>query len=218
MSESIQGTGENWTGNFAELIAEGTPTPGGGSVSAHSGLLAAALGRMMCNITIGKKKYADVEPRLKEINSELEQLAARLEALVYEDAKSFEAVLAAYRLPKGSEDEMAARDEAVARAGREAIYTPYETAQRSFKVLKLLSELGGIGNQNALSDVTVGAQLALVAVKGALYNVGVNLAMLKDEKEADGLRESMSDLLEQSKSLAVQLESKMLSGFEALRT
>jgi len=213
MGEPFQESGEKWTGNFAELISEGTPTPGGGSVSAHSGMLAAALGRMMCNITIGKKKYVDVEARLKEINSELERLAARLEALIYEDARSFEAVLAAYRLPKESEDEKAARDEAVARAGRDATYTPYETAQRSFKVLKLLAELGDIGNQNALSDVTVGAQLALVAVKGALYNVGVNLGMLKDEREADGLRESMSDLLEQSKSLAVRLESKMLSGF-----
>ncbi|HYP26404.1 MAG TPA: cyclodeaminase/cyclohydrolase family protein [Blastocatellia bacterium] len=212
MSEPLQSAREDWTGTFAERIAEGTPTPGGGSVSAHSGRLAAALGQMMCNISIGKKKYADAEPRLREINSELEQLGARLEALVYEDAESFEAVLSAYRLPKESEGEKAARDEAVARAGREATYTPYETAQRSFKVLKLLAELGEIGNQNALSDVSVGAQLALTAIKGALYNVAANLSMLKDEKEVNGLRESMSDLLEQSKSMAGQLESKMLSG------
>jgi formiminotetrahydrofolate cyclodeaminase len=212
MSEPSQGARENWTGRFAERVAEGTPTPGGGSVSAHSGRLAAALGQMMCNISIGKKKYADAEPRLKEINSELERLGARLESLIYEDAESFEAVLAAYRLPKESESEKAARDEAVARAGRAAIYTPYETAQSSFKVLKLLAELGEIGNQNALSDVSVGAQLALTAVKGALYNVAANLGMLRDEQEANGLREGMSDLLEQSKGMAGRLESKMLSG------
>jgi formiminotetrahydrofolate cyclodeaminase len=209
MSDSSEGTRASWTGSFAELIAAPTPTPGGGSVSAHSGMLAAALGRMVCNISIGKKKYVDAEPRLKEINSELEHLGARLDALIYEDAESFEAVLAAYRLPKEGEDEKAARDEAVSRAGREAIYTPYETAQRSFEVLKLLVELAEIGNQNALSDVSVGAQLALVAVKGALYNVEVNLGMLKDEKEAAGLRESMSGLLEQAESMARQLDSRM---------
>ena len=70
-------------------------------------------------------------------------------------------------------------------------------------------ELADIGNQNALSDVSVGAQLALVAVKGALYNVEVNLGMLKDEKEAAGLRESMSGLLEQAESMARQLDSRM---------
>jgi len=212
MSDSFGGARPNWTGTFAELVEAGTPTPGGGSVAAHSGRLAAALGRMMCNITIGKKKYADVEPRLREINSELERLSARLEALVYEDSESFEAVLAAYRLPKEAGDEKAARDEAVSVAGRGAIYTPYETAQRSFEVLKLLVELGEIGNQNALSDITVGAQLALVAVQGALYNVSVNLGMLKDEGEASGLRRSMADLIGQSKGMARQLESKMMAG------
>ena len=121
MSDSSESTRASWTGSFAELIAAPTPTPGGGSVSAHSGMLAAALGRMVCNISIGKKKYVDAEPRLKEINSELEHLGARLDALIYEDAESFEAVLAAYRLPREGEDEKAARDEAVSRAGREAI-------------------------------------------------------------------------------------------------
>ena len=77
-------------GGFAELVAEGTPTPGGGSVAAHSGMLAAALGRMVCNITIGKPKYAAVEDRLKQINAELEQLGARLRELIVEDAASFE--------------------------------------------------------------------------------------------------------------------------------
>ncbi|HVF92526.1 MAG TPA: cyclodeaminase/cyclohydrolase family protein [Blastocatellia bacterium] len=212
MADPFDGARANWTGTFAELVEAGTPTPGGGSVAAYSGRLAAALGRMMCNITIGKKKYVDVEPRLREINSELERLSARLEALVYEDAESFEAVLAAYRLPKEDGDEKAARDEAVSVAGRRAIYTPYETARSSFEVLKLLAELGEIGNQNALSDVTVGAQLALVAVQGALYNVAANLGMLKDEEEASGLRQGMTELVEQSKGMARQLESKMMAG------
>src|SRR6266478_4818776 len=101
-----QSTGlSNSVGNFAELVAASTPTPGGGSVAAYCGVLAASLGQMVCNLTIGKQKYAEAGPRLLEIKSQLEQLSSRMRELIAEDAASFEAVLRAYRLPKETEDQ-----------------------------------------------------------------------------------------------------------------
>ena len=198
-------------GNFSELVAAATPTPGGGSVAAHAAELAASLGQMICNISIGKKKYLDVEPRLVEIKGELERLGARLRELVSIDAESFEAVLAAYRLPKETTDEQAARKEAVRSAGRAAVYTPLETAERASEVLGLLAEVGKIGNQNAFSDVTVGAQLASLVVRGAFYNVGVNLEMLEDAEEAGRLRQLMTEMIESARKTADQIEAEMMT-------
>ena len=199
------------TGNFAELVAAGTPTPGGGSVAAHAGALAAALGRMMCNLTIGKPKYAEAESRINEIKSELEGLEARLKHLIDEDAASFENVLAAYRMPKQTEEEKAARSNQIEAAGRGAAYTPYDTAQRAFEVLKLLAELKDTGNQNALPDLTMAARLAETAIRGASYNIIANLSMFSDSEEAERLRGQINGLIEDAKKIAEEMESHTLS-------
>src|SRR4029078_76798 len=177
--------------SFAELVAAATPTPGGGSVAAYCGVLAASLGQMVCNLTIGKPKYAAAEPRLREVKTELEQLSARLRELIGEDAASFEAVLLAYRLPKETDDQKAERAEQIQIATRGAVDVPLETAQRGYQVLMLLRELADIGNPNALSDVAVGAQLANVAVNGASYNVSVNLDSIDDRQSGEQTREEM---------------------------
>jgi formiminotetrahydrofolate cyclodeaminase len=181
------------TGSFADLVAEGTPAPGGGSVAAYCGVLAASLGQMVCNLTIGKKKYEQVEARVGEIRDELERLSGRLRQLITEDAASFDRVLAAYRLPKETDEQKAARALQIEIAGRGAARTPLETAERSREVLLLLGELSKIGNQNALSDARVGIQLALAAINGARYNVEANLSMLP-EPEAAEIRNSLASL------------------------
>jgi formiminotetrahydrofolate cyclodeaminase len=192
-------------GLFPDLVAAGTPTPGGGSVAAQSGALGASLGQMMCNITIGKKKFAEAEPRLKEIRDELERLGARLRELIAEDSESFEAVLRAYRLPKENED----RDAQIESAMRGAVDVPFETAERSFQVLKHLRELADIGNPNALSDVAVGALLAQAAVKGASYNVYVNLGSLSDREMADLVGRKMKGLIDDARAVAEEIEAKI---------
>ncbi len=196
-------------GNFSELVAAGTPAPGGGSVAAYCGVLAASLGQMVCNLTIGKQKYAAAEPRLREIRSELERLGARLRELITEDAASFEAVLQAYRLPKESDEQKAHRAAQIQIALRGAIDVPGETARRGFDVLKLLRELADIGNANALSDVAVGAQLAQTAVRGASYNVGVNLDSISDREAAARTREQIKSMIEQSRTIAEEVEAKL---------
>ena len=199
----------NSLGAFAELVAAGTPAPGGGSVSAYCGVLAASLGEMVCNLTIGKQKYAAAEPRLTEIRSELERLGARLRELIAEDAASFEAVLQAYRLPKDTDEQKAHRAAQIQIALRGAVDVPVETAQRGFGVLKLLGELADIGNPNALSDVAVGAQLAQTAIRGASYNVGVNLDSISDREAADQTRQQLMGMIEESKTIAEQVEVKL---------
>ena len=199
----------NSIGNFTELVAAGTPAPGGGSVAAYCGLLAASLGQMVCNLTIGKQKYAEAEPRLRAIRSEFERLGARLRELIAEDAASFEAVLEAYRLPKESDEQKAERAAQIQIALRGAVDVPVETAQRGFDIVRLLGELADIGNPNALSDVAVGARLAQVAIRGASYNISVNLDSISDRVAADKTREQMKGMIDQSKTIAEQVEAKL---------
>jgi len=196
-------------GNFAELVADGTPAPGGGSVAAYCGVLAASLGQMVCNLTIGKPKYAEAELRLTGIKSELEHLGARLRELVAEDAASFEAVLQAYRLQKDTDEQKKHRAAQIQLALSGAIAVPAETAQCGFVTLKLLRELADLGNANALSDVAVGAQLAQTAIRGASYNVGVNLTSITDLEAADKTRKQMKGMIEQSEVLAREVEERL---------
>ncbi|HEU4389530.1 MAG TPA: glutamate formimidoyltransferase, partial [Blastocatellia bacterium] len=128
-------------GEFEELVAAGTPTPGGGSVAAYGAALAAALGRLMCNITVGKSKYASAEPRAREINATLANIQADFRSLIDKDAASFEAVLAAYRLPKQTGEEKKTRSDEVDRAQRVAVAIPLELARKAVDTLSLLVEL-----------------------------------------------------------------------------
>ena len=195
-------------GCFAELVAAGTAAPGGGSVAAHSGMMAAALGRMVCNLTIGKPKFAEVEPRMTELRDELERLGRRLRELIAEDAASFDAVLAAYRAPKETDEQKASRTERIQAAIGIAVSVPLETAERSFQVLKILREIAESGNPNAISDVAVGSRLAEVAIKGAGYNVAANLGTMKDLDKSREADERMKTLIGQAETIASEVESK----------
>jgi glutamate formiminotransferase / formiminotetrahydrofolate cyclodeaminase len=197
------------TGTFAEMVAADTPVPGGGSVAAHSGMLAASLGRMVCNLTLGKKRYAEVEGRINEIKAQLEDRGLRLRELIIEDAESFAAVMQAMKLPKESEAEKAARAQQINEATRGAIFVPMKTAGVSLEVLQLLAELAAIGNQNALSDAAVGGQLANTAVKGAFYNVLINLSSLTDHEEAAEFRQQIDKIVEEARQAAAEIEAKM---------
>ena len=199
----------NSIGTFADLVAEGTPSPGGGSVSAYCGVLAASLGQMVCNLTIGKKKYAESEARLLIIKPDLERLSARLRELITEDAASFEAVLGAYRLPKETDEQRVVRTETIQRALKNAVEVPLQTAELSLEVLMLLREIAEIGNSNALSDVAVGAQLAQTAVRGASYNIAVNLDSISNPEFVSATRRKMDELIDQSRTMTDQVEARI---------
>ena len=198
-------------GDFEELVAAGTPTPGGGSVAAYAAALAAALGRLMCNITIGKSKYASAEPRVREINAVLGELQPVFRSLIDKDAASFEAVLAAYRLPKQNEEEKKARSEEVGRALRGAATTPLDLARTAVRALALLAELAGIGNQNALPDLAVGGRLLELAVRGAYYNITVNLGSISDQDFRNEAEAEIKGLLAQAKVHSDKIEQAFLA-------
>jgi glutamate formiminotransferase/formiminotetrahydrofolate cyclodeaminase len=194
-------------GDFPDLVAEGTPAPGGGSVAAHCGMLAAALGEMMSNLTLGKKKFREVEPQINDLLPQLMTLRNSLQQAIEEDAQSFNEVLAAMKLPKTTPEEQDLRAVAIQAATKQAIAIPLRTAQESFAVLERLHQLAQIGNPNVLTDISVGAQLALVAMRGAYYNVLVNLAGITDTEFVQYTQAQAEALLQRGEPLAQQTEA-----------
>jgi len=193
-------------GSFPELVASDAPTPGGGSVAAFAGSLAAALGQMVCNLTIGKKKYAEVEPEAKAIFEELSPLAESLTRAIDEDAESFDRVMLAFKLPKATDAEKSVRAAAIEEATKGAAAVPMRTAEIALRVLESLSRLAEIGNKNAFSDIAVGAQMAQTAVRGAFYNIAINLGSLKDESFKTEYRARGGALVKQAEELASTIE------------
>jgi len=168
---------------WIDELAGGSPTPGGGSAAALAGTLAAALVAMVARLTIGRKAYAGVEGRAKEILAEAERLRGELRHLVDEDALVYAGVSKAYKIPKDDPGRLAAVDAALLEAAR----TPAEVARDAARVLELAVEIGTIGNKNATSDANVAAGLAKAAVAGAIENVRVNVAGMSDKTKGQGL-------------------------------
>jgi len=161
---------------WLDELAGGAPTPGGGSAAALAGSIAAALVAMVARLTIGKKAYAQVDARAREILAEAERLRAELRRLVDEDAAAYGHVSAAYKIPKDDPRRVPAVDDALLVAAR----TPAEVAQRAERVLRLAKEIEEIGNKNAVSDARVAGMLARTAIDGARENVKVNVAAMSD--------------------------------------
>ena len=166
---------------FLEKTASGTPVPGGGSVSALSAALGAGLAEMVANLTIAKKGYEAVENEMKEIAEALQNLRKKLVAEVDKDANAYRDVLAAFKLPKDTEQEKEQRAEAIQGAMKNAARIPLGVAYDALQVMDLAEKAIRNGNRNAVSDGAVGTMMARTAVLGALYNVKINLVSVKDD-------------------------------------
>jgi len=177
-----------------EALAEATPTPGGGTASALAGATAAALVEMVCGLTIGRERFAAVQEEVHRARERAMTLRARLMALAEEDAAAFSALSAAYRLPKGTDEERAARAEAIQQALRAATEVPLRTAEAAAEVARLACLLVEKGNPNAASDAGVAALLAEAATQGASLNVCTNLQGLRDADFARRAREHVAAL------------------------
>jgi glutamate formiminotransferase / formiminotetrahydrofolate cyclodeaminase len=180
---------------FTAAVASAAPTPGGGSVAAHVGTLAAALTQMVAGLTVGKPKFAAVDAEMRAVLGESSALAAKLSDLVTRDADSYAAVSAAYKMPKEPEAAAAARREAIAQALMGAARVPLETAQICLRVAQLAATAASQGNPNAVSDAGVAALLAEAACRGAAYNVRINVAALTDPAMGHGLAEEAERLV-----------------------
>jgi formiminotetrahydrofolate cyclodeaminase len=166
---------------FLAQVAASTATPGGGSVSALAGALSVALSRMVAGLARGKKGYEAVEGELAEIETRGRAIQERLEALVEEDSRAYEDVIAAMRLPKGSEPEKEARVVAMQAAYRRATEVPLETMERCVEALELAEAAVKKGNRSATTDAAMAILLAESAIRGASLNCAVNLASIRDE-------------------------------------
>lgn len=194
--------GETVSG-FVASVASSAPVPGGGSVVAHAGSLAAALAEMVAGLTIGRKKYVAVDAEMKELAASAVALGARLSALVEEDADSYALVSSAYKLPKDTPQQVTARDAAIQAALTKAAQVPLETARACVAVAKLAATCAQKGNSNAVSDAGVAALLAEAACKGAAYNVRINVASMKDPQSGKALAAEAAALVHDCASAAI---------------
>ena len=164
---------------FLERLSANTPTPGGGSASALAGTLSASLILMAAGLSLKKGKMKERE--LRGIKKAVSGIQKRLFRAIEEDARSYEAVLKAFHLPKGTEKQRRVRSKAIRQAYRKATITPQLVCQQSIELLEYSDMLILKGNPNALSDVGVAAFLADTALKGGLLNIGINLGPVRDQ-------------------------------------
>jgi glutamate formiminotransferase/formiminotetrahydrofolate cyclodeaminase len=191
-------TGGETLGAFVASIASSAPVPGGGSVAAHAGALAAALAQMVAGLTIGRKKYAAVESEMKEVALHAAALVGELSALVARDAAAYSMVTAAYKLPGETPADAVRKKEAITAALLGAAEVPLQTALACVRVLDLAVTVATKGNPNAVSDAGVAALLAEAACRGAVYNVRINVSALDDKTKGARLLEECRRLLSQA--------------------
>ena len=165
-----------------DVTAGKDPVPGGGSISALCGSIAAALTEMVAGLTIGKKKYAEVEEQMKQLAERVQQIRQQLILDVDRDSEAYNVVFAAFQMPKETDEEKAARSAQIQEATKIAANVPMEVARRVYSLLSDIEEVVSNGNQNAVTDGCVAMMSARNAIIGALFNVRMNLTSIKDEQ------------------------------------
>lgn len=165
-----------------DVTAGKDPVPGGGSISALTGSIAAALTEMVAGLTIGKKKYAEVEEQMKELVERVQKIRQQLILDVDRDSEAYNVVFAAFQMPKETDEEKAARSAQIQEATKIAANVPMEVARRVYSLLSDIEEVVSNGNQNAVTDGCIAMMSARNAIIGALFNVRINLTSIKDEQ------------------------------------
>ncbi|TSA28184.1 MAG: hypothetical protein D4R68_04355 [Ignavibacteriales bacterium] len=181
---------------FNELSSS-SPTPGGGNVAALCGALSSSLGIMVCNLTIGKKKYADVEIEMIRLKEKLENIQKKFIELGQKDNASFDKVMDAFKLPKETEQEKNIRSKAIEEATIGATSAPMEVIQSSKALLPILEVIIDKGNRNSISDAGVAVALVRTAANGAYLNVLINCSSLNNQTIAGELKKTADILIEE---------------------
>lgn len=182
--------------NFLDDLASEKPTPGGGGAAAVSGAIGAALVSMVCNLTIGKKNYEAVSADLEAVRARAESLRAELTAAIEEDVAAFNSVMGAYGLPRGADDEKAARVAAIQAALKEATLAPLKACKACFGVIELSREAADKGNLNVISDAGVAVLAANAGLRSAALNVFINAKSIKDRGFAEQQLAEVNALLD----------------------
>ena len=196
----VTSTGEATINEYLKQLSAKSPTPGGGSAAAIAGSLGAALVDLVSRLTMDKKGYESVAEEMKQLEAEARELRDRLVTLADEDSASFQGVLAAYRLPKGTAAEREKRAEAIESALKRATEVPFKTAEACRAVLGIAERVAEKGNRNAVSDAGAACLLAEGAVHAALLNVETNLSQIKDEKFRRVYHKKSRDLVRRART------------------
>lgn len=193
------------TVTFYDEVASSAPAPGGGSVASSAGALGAALAAMVCRLTVGKKQYAAVKDELSGVRDRADKLQSELIRLIETDKEAFNAVMDAFKLPKGSDEQAAQRDRAVEEANKGASLVPLEVMQKSLEGLRLAQAVAAKGNENSITDAGVAGLMGMAAVEGARYNVRINLTSISDKAFVQKLTDESTALKQEAEGVAAEI-------------
>ena len=180
---------------FLAALASQSATPGGGSAAAIIGAMGAALVSMVCNLTIGKKKYVEVESEMKDVLAKAEALRKQLIGMIEDDVKVFDAVMGAYGMPKETDSDKAKRDAAIQAALKQATDVPMACARAARQVIDIAATASDKGNLNVISDAGVGVLAGYAALRSAALNVFTNARMITDKTFAEAKLKELNELL-----------------------
>ncbi len=177
--------------DFSDELASSSPAPGGGSISALCGTLGSALCQMVANLTLGKKKYWDVQIQMAEVKENSETLQEELMSLIDKDTDAYNGVLAAFKLPNEKDDEKKARSQAIQNALKKAAKVPFSTLETAAAAMPITELVIKKGNQNCITDAGVASELICLAVQGAAYNVFINLMDINDDEFCSEMKQKV---------------------------
>jgi formiminotetrahydrofolate cyclodeaminase len=204
------GTGEHPIGSWLKELGSASPTPGGGAAAGVAAATGAALIAMVGHLTVDKEGFEDLDARMRAL---VERADAEREAflgLADDDAEAFEKVMTSFRLPRGTDEEKAARTMRIQEAYQTAAAVPLELAERCVGLMELAEDATALGNQNAASDGYSAGLLLYAAALAAIANVKINAAGLKDEARGRGLVDRCDELRGRADTLIQQLEEAFL--------
>ena len=198
---------ESTINQFLDLTAGSDPVPGGGSISALCGSVAAALTQMVAQLTIGKKKYADVEDEMQKVAAQAQLIRTKLTEYIDKDSEAYDKVFAAFKLPKETDEEKAIRSHQIQESTKWAATVPMEVAEAVYEMVPLIETVVKNGNTNAITDGCVAMMCARTAILGALLNVRINLGSIKDQNFVDLYTDKAKRMEREIK----EIESEILS-------
>ncbi len=204
------GFSTNTCTEFVEVLASKEPVPGGGGASALVGAVGTALGNMVGSLTVGKKKYADVEDEMQDLKQKCTKLQGELLHLIERDAEVFEPLSKAYGLPHATEEEKAEKARVMETVLKDACLVPMEIMEKCCEAIDLIREFAAKGSSLAISDAGVGAAFCKAALKGASLNVYINTKSMENREYAQSLNDKADAMLEKYTVLADEIFDSVL--------
>jgi len=192
--------------DFVAELGSDNPTPGGGSVAALCGALGAALSAMVSRLTVDREKFKETWPSMEEVKKTADELVARFLDLVQEDTDAYQKVMAAFQLPKETEEEKASRQDAIEEAMKRAATVPLETLKASERLVGIAREAVQGGNPNAITDAGAAVQLANTTAVVASYNARINLSRIKDEAFVAASEKEVDETLKRLETLFADVD------------